>query len=58
MEKCFLGEDYNEIMENMKNKKVQKSYDPNLLKILYNSLGCIVTIQFMKNLFQNKIPLT
>nr|DAL06687.1 MAG TPA: hypothetical protein [Caudoviricetes sp.] len=26
--------------------------------ILYNSLGCIVTIQFMKNLFQNKNPLT
>lgn len=54
LEKCFLGEDYNEIMENMKNKKVQKSYDPNLLKILYNSLGKDSAIKYLQELSKGR----
>lgn len=51
----FYGEDYQEIMDSISNKKAQKSYDPNLLKILYNKLGKSAALKYLQELSNGKL---
>ena len=54
LEKEFYGEDYQEIMNSLSNKKAKKSYDPNLLKILYNKLGKSAALKYLQELSKGK----
>ena len=54
IEKYFYGRDYKEIMERLDNKRVRKSYDPNLLKILYNNMGKDVAVKYLQELSKGR----
>lgn len=54
IEKYFYDRDYKEIMERLDNKRVRKSYDPNLLKILYNNMGKDVAVKYLQELSKGR----